>query len=125
SALAEPDAMDFTVSPLTAERWPALEELLRRARASNGCWCVYWRIGPGYRDRPRADNKRDPQRLAGGGRPPGLPAFGGGLGVGWCELAPRAGLGWLPLPGICGRWMTCRCGRSRVSSCGARTAITH
>jgi GNAT superfamily N-acetyltransferase len=87
--------MDFTISPLTFERWPALEDLFGATGASNGCWCMYWRIGPRYRDRPRADNKRDLQQLATSGQSPGLLAFDADLAVGWCELAPRAELGWL------------------------------
>ena len=87
--------MDYLISPLTAERWPALEDLFGRAGASNGCWCGYWRIGPRYRDRPCADNKRDLRRLAASGRPPGLLAFDGELAVGWCEPGPRAELAWL------------------------------
>jgi uncharacterized membrane protein len=67
--------MDFTISPLTAERWPGLEDLFGRAGASNGCWCMYWRIGPRYHDRPRADNKRDLQQLVASGPPPGLLAY--------------------------------------------------
>jgi hypothetical protein len=38
--------MDYTVHPLTSEHWPALEDLFGRAGASNGCWCMYWRLGP-------------------------------------------------------------------------------
>ena len=87
--------MDLTFRPLTAEQWPALEDLFGRAGASNGCWCMYWRIGPRYRDRPREDNKRDLERLARSGPPPGLLAFERGTAVGWCELAPRADLDWL------------------------------
>ena len=87
--------VDLTVSPLTLERWPALEDLFGRAGASNGCWCMYWRIGPRYRDRPREDNKHDLRQLAASGAPPGLLAFDGGIAVGWCELTPRADLGWL------------------------------
>jgi GNAT superfamily N-acetyltransferase len=87
--------MDLVISPLTAERWPALEDLFGRAGASNGCWCMYWRIGPRYRDRPRAENKRDLEQLSGSAEPPGLLAFDGGVAVGWCELAPRDSLGWL------------------------------
>jgi GNAT superfamily N-acetyltransferase len=86
---------DLRISPLTAERWPALEDLFGRAGASNGCWCMYWRIGPLYRDRSREDNKRDLRQLAASGQPPGLLAFDGDISVGWCELAPRADLGWL------------------------------
>ena len=60
--------MDFTVRPVTAAQWPALEDLFGRSGASNGCWCMYWRIGPRYRDRPRADNKEDLRQLAASGR---------------------------------------------------------
>jgi len=87
--------MSLTVAPLTRQSWPALENLFGRAGASNGCWCMYWRIGPRYRDRPRAENQQDLQRLAGSGQSPGLLAFDGDLAVGWCELAPRADLAWL------------------------------
>jgi len=67
--------MDFTVRPATSAQWLALEDLFGRPGASNGCWCMYWRIGPRYRDRPRADNKEDLRRLAASGRPPGLLGF--------------------------------------------------
>jgi GNAT superfamily N-acetyltransferase len=86
---------DLTVSPLTAAHWPALEDLFGKAGASNGCWCMYWRIGPRYKDRPREDNKTGLRELAESGPPPGLLAFDGGTAVGWCELAPRVDLGWL------------------------------
>jgi GNAT superfamily N-acetyltransferase len=85
----------YVISPLIAERWPALEDLFGRAGASNGCWCMYWRIGPRYRDRPPADNKHDLRHLAESGRPPGLLALEGDTAIGWCELAPRAELAWL------------------------------
>ena len=87
--------MALTVQPLTADRWPALEDLFGPSGASNGCWCMYWRIGPDYRRRPRADNRRDLHDLAVAGPPPGLLAFDGPRAVGWCELAPRADLRWL------------------------------
>jgi GNAT superfamily N-acetyltransferase len=87
--------MDVTISPLTAENWPALDDLFGRAGASSGCWCMYWRLGPRYHDRPRADNRRDLQQLAASGPPPGLLALDGDQAVGWCELAPRAELPWL------------------------------
>ena len=86
---------ELTIKPLTAESWPALEDLFGPAGASNGCWCMYWRLGPRYRDRPREENRDQLHRLAVSGQPPGLLAFDGGAAVGWCELAPRAELGWL------------------------------
>ncbi len=87
--------MDFTVRPATSAQWLALEDLFGRPGASNGCWCMYWRIGPRYRDRPRTDNQEDLRQLAASGRPPGQLAFDGDRAVGWCELAPRAELAWL------------------------------
>ena len=88
--------MDVTTKPLTVAMWPALEDLFGRPGASNGCWCMYWRLGPAYRDRAREDNRRALKGLAGRpGRPPGLLALDGDLAVGWCEVAPRAELGWL------------------------------
>jgi GNAT superfamily N-acetyltransferase len=56
---------------------------------------MYWRIGPRYHERPRAENKHDLKQLAASRRPPGLLAFDGDAAVGWCELAPRTDLGWL------------------------------
>jgi GNAT superfamily N-acetyltransferase len=86
---------DLTVRPLSAEVWPALQDLFGPSGASNGCWCMYWRLGPRYKERPREDNERDLHRLAASERPPGLLAFDGETAVGWCELAPRSELTWL------------------------------
>jgi GNAT superfamily N-acetyltransferase len=83
------------VRPLTLETWPALEDLFGRAGASNGCWCMYWRLGPGYRNRPREQNRRDLCELAAASPSPGLLAFDGDTAVGWCLIAPRADLAWL------------------------------
>jgi GNAT superfamily N-acetyltransferase len=90
-----PVGHDLSIRPLTPEGWPALEDLFGPAGASNGCWCMYWRLGPRYKDRPREDNRHDLRQLAASGQPPGLVAFDGLTAVGWCELAPRAELGWL------------------------------
>ncbi len=87
--------MSFTVRALTADSWPALEDLFGKAGASNGCWCMYWRIGPRYRSRPRSSNRSDLLELAAALRPPGLLAFDGDLAVGWCSVAPRADFEWL------------------------------
>ena len=88
--------MDLTTKPLTTGLWPALEDLFGRPGASNGCWCMYWRLGPAYHSRPREQNKAALKELASRpDRPPGLLAMDGDLAVGWCELAPRAELGWL------------------------------
>jgi GNAT superfamily N-acetyltransferase len=87
--------VSFTIRRATLEHWPALEDLFGRAGASNGCWCMYWRIGPAYHERPREQNKTDLRLLTASARPPGLLAFDGDVAVGWSQLAPRADLQWL------------------------------
>jgi GNAT superfamily N-acetyltransferase len=82
----------LTIRPLTADLWPALEDLFGKSGASNGCWCMYWRIGSAYGKRPRGQNRAAFRRVVKQGPPPGLLAFDGGVAVGWCQLTPRAAL---------------------------------
>jgi len=119
--------MDHTISPLTSEQWPALEDLFGQAGASNGCWCMYWRIGPRYRDRPREDNKHDLKQLAASGQPPGLLAFDGDIPVGWCELHSRCqAIAWLPAMGhelaLAGGLLAAQPARSALSAAIQRPA---
>ena len=83
--------MALTTQPLTAAHWPALEAVLGPDGA-RGCWCMYWRIGRGYRGRTREDNKADFKRIVEHGPPPGLIAFDGETPVGWRQVGPRAAL---------------------------------
>lgn len=87
--------MKLTIRPLTPSLWPALEALFGKGGACNGCWCMYWRIGPEYHKRPRQKNKSALRRIVNQGPPPGLLAFDGERPVGWCQLTPRKDLGWL------------------------------
>ncbi len=34
----------FALRPLTPDLWPALQDLFGKSGASNGCWCMYWRL---------------------------------------------------------------------------------
>lgn len=87
--------MKLAIRPLTPSLWPALEALFGKSGASNGCWCMYWRIGPEYHKRPREKNKSALRRIVNQGPPPGLLAFDGKQPVGWCQLTPRQDLNWL------------------------------
>jgi GNAT superfamily N-acetyltransferase len=89
------DTFRLKIRPLTPDLWPALEDLFGKPGGSNGCWCMYWRIGPRYRERPRSQNKSAFRRIVTRGPPPGLLAFHGDLAVGWCQLSPRTALPWL------------------------------
>lgn len=87
--------MKLSVRPLAPDLLPALEDLFGRQGACGGCWCMYWRIGPTYRKRPRALNKAAFREVVKRGPPPGLLAFDGAVAVGWCQLTPRDALPWL------------------------------
>ena len=86
--------MKLTIRPVTPDLWPALEHLFGKWGASNGCWCMYWRLGGAYRGR-REQNKESLQKIVRRGPSPGLLAFSGDLPVGWCQLTPREDLPWL------------------------------
>jgi GNAT superfamily N-acetyltransferase len=86
------------IAPLTDELWPALEDLFGPRGACGGCWCMYWRIGPEYRKRPKEENKAAFREVVRRGPPPGLLAFDGDLAVGWLQLTPRDSLAWLDRP---------------------------
>src|SRR5467141_3735002 len=85
----------FTILQLTPDLWPALEDLFGKSGACNGCWCMYWRIGSGYRKQARARNRAAFRKVVKRGPPPGLLAFDGEVAVGWCQLTPRDALPWL------------------------------
>lgn len=92
--------MKLTIYPLTPERLPALEDLFGDQGPVSRCWCMYWRIGNVYRQRPPEANKAAFSSLVkeaeqAGTLPPGLLAFNGDLAVGWCQLTPRDALPWL------------------------------
>jgi len=95
--------MKLTIRPLTPDLWPAFEDLFGPNGACYGCWCMYWRIGNSYRNRPGEQNKEAFHGIVKRGPPPGLLAFDGGLAIGWCQLTPRDREGALHIPGESGR----------------------
>ena len=87
--------LQLRVRPLTADLWPAVEDLFEDGAASRRCWCMYWRMGSAYRKRPPAGNKAAFHEIVQEGPPPGLLAFDGDTAVGWCQLSSRDSLLWL------------------------------
>jgi hypothetical protein len=47
----------LTIRPLTDELWPALVDLFGTIGPCSRCWCMYWRIGDGYRQRAAERNR--------------------------------------------------------------------
>jgi GNAT superfamily N-acetyltransferase len=89
--------MKLTIRPLTPGLWLKFEDLFGRNGASNGCWCMYWRIGSAYRRRARDSNKSAFRDIVNQDPPPGFLAFDGEFPVGWCQFTSRNALPWLDL----------------------------
>ncbi len=87
--------MQLSIHAVTKDLWPELEQLFGKQGACNGCWCMYWRLGPDYHKRDRSLNKADLQMIISSNRPAGLLAFFGDIPVGWCQLTLRQDLSWL------------------------------
>jgi len=79
---------------LTPESWPALEKLFGPNGACAGCWCMWWRLGPGetvtIANGPRMKQRQKSLVRSGASR--GVLAFAGGAPVGWCAYARRVDL---------------------------------
>jgi GNAT superfamily N-acetyltransferase len=87
--------MELVIRPLTPALWPALEDLFGPHGACNGCWCMYGRLGSGYRRQPPEKNRAAFRAVVKRGPPPGLLGFAGDLAVGWCQVTPRDAVPWL------------------------------
>jgi len=87
--------MPYDIRPATPDLWPQLEDLFGKKGACNGCWCMYWRIGSAYHQRPREENRLALKAIFEAGPPPGLLAFDAGLAVGWCQITPRTDIPWM------------------------------
>lgn len=81
----------FEVVPLTAEHWPALEELFGPQGPCYGCWCNHFRMPPKLRQPLLGEGARllFEERVR-KGPPPGVIAFAGDAPVGWLQIGPRA-----------------------------------
>jgi hypothetical protein len=96
--------MQLTIRPLTPDLWPALEDLFRKGGASNGCWCMYWRIGGEYHKREREKNRRAFHEIVKHGLRCGMICLG--------SIARD----------FSSAWTNCRSGLSRAFTCGAAVA---
>ena len=81
----------LTIHPLTAERWPDLEDLFSPQRGANsGCWCMWPRVsGADYKAMDREGRKHAFRSIVTAGPPPGLLAYDEGKAIGWCAVGPR------------------------------------
>lgn len=83
--------MTMDIVPLTADLWPAFEDLFGKQGACYGCWCTYFRLPPAARrDNDSACKREIMKARIEAGPPPGLLAFDGERAAGWMQIGPRA-----------------------------------
>lgn len=81
---------EWSVYPLTAERWEDFTALFGPRGASSGCWCMFWRLpNKEWQDTNGKQRCRMMRNLVDGGAVPGLLGYLDGVPVGWISLAPR------------------------------------
>lgn len=81
------------ILPLTPDLWTAFEDLFGKQGPCSRCWCMYWRIGPGYRRQAPETNKAALHAIVRNGPPPGLVAFSGNKAVGVTAALIDAAIG--------------------------------
>jgi GNAT superfamily N-acetyltransferase len=82
----------LTFQPLTAERWPDLEDLFGKEKGANsGCWCMWPRVSRSTFDQMSKDErKRAFCKLVKSDAVLGLLAYEDGKAVAWVSVGPRA-----------------------------------
>ncbi len=80
----------ITIEPATPERWEDLAALFGERGASEGCWCMFWRVRRKEFQHMRSEDNREALRqMTEHGEEPGLLAYIDGRPVGWCSVGPR------------------------------------
>ena len=79
------------VYPLTTERWDDFVALFGPNGASQGCWCMFWRLpNREFNAQTNQTNRAQMKDLVDSGVEPGLLAYVDGQPAGWIALAPRS-----------------------------------
>ncbi|MEX1102717.1 MAG: GNAT family N-acetyltransferase, partial [Dehalococcoidia bacterium] len=85
---------DFTILPLTLDRWRDFEQVMGPRGAMQGCWCMWFRLTNADFNNMAGDGTREAMRgLVKDDCVPGLLAYEGETAVGWVSLAPREEFG--------------------------------
>ncbi|MFT4148159.1 MAG: GNAT family N-acetyltransferase [Micrococcaceae bacterium] len=88
------NSKNLTIRFATAEDWNSIETLFGKKGASNGCWCLYWLIGPEYKRRDRELNKIAFEKEVSHDMT-GIIAYRDDVPVGWARFSRRSTLEYL------------------------------
>jgi GNAT superfamily N-acetyltransferase len=85
---------DFTILPLTPDRWDDFVEVMGPNGAMQGCWCMWFRLSNADFNNMAGDANREAIKgLVEDQCVPGLIAYDGDAPAGWVSLAPREEFG--------------------------------
>lgn len=81
----------LTFQPLTAERWPDLEDLFGKEKGANsGCWCMWPRVSrSAFGEMSKDERKRAFRKLVKSDAVPGLLAYEDTKAIAWVSVGPR------------------------------------
>lgn len=81
---------ELRFKPVTMKEWDDLQQLFGKNGASNGCWCMWWRIKRSEFEKQQGEgNRRALKKIIETGEVPGILAYIENRPVGWCSIAPR------------------------------------
>ncbi len=84
---------EFTILPLTPERWDDFVALMGPNGAMQGCWCMWFRLSNADFNLMAGDAHREAIKDLVTDCVPGLLAYDGDTAAGWVSLAPREDFG--------------------------------
>jgi GNAT superfamily N-acetyltransferase len=80
----------FSIHPVTPDRWQDLETLFGPRGAVGGCWCMWFRLTRAEFDQQKGEgNRLCMQEIVKAGEVPGLLAYHAGVPVAWCSVGRR------------------------------------
>jgi RimJ/RimL family protein N-acetyltransferase len=80
----------YSIFPLTPDRWGDFQTLFGERGAYSGCWCMYWRIKRSeFNQATRDERKAAMHALINQGTMPGILLYEGSSPIGWCSIGPR------------------------------------
>ena len=79
----------YETKELSPSTWVDFEKLFEKhGGVQGGCWCMFYHVARGWRDKSRGQNKTEKHELVTHGTAHGVIVYHGGRPVGWCQFGP-------------------------------------
>jgi GNAT superfamily N-acetyltransferase len=79
----------YETKELSPSTWVDFEKLFEKhGGVQDGCWCMFYHVATGWRDRSRAQNKAEKHALVKDAKAHGVLVYHGEKPVGWCQFGP-------------------------------------